>query len=909
MVRTPCVAAVLVTFSLVGSAAELEPEQLAFFESKIRPVLIQECYGCHSNKTGNARGGLRLDTRQLIELGGESGAAVVPGDPDASSLLSAMKYADFEMPPGGQLPQRVIDDFQKWIEMGAPDPRDTKTQEFRSGITADDIADAKQEFWAYRAPDAGQLPDVQDADWPVTDVDRYVLAALESSDMSPSADAQSYQVLRRICVDLVGLPPSPDQIDYFHKQWRKDPQAAVELVVDRLLEMPQFGERWGRHWLDVVRFAESNGKEVNMTFPHAWRYRDYVIDSFNEDKPYDRFLQEQIAGDLLPAKTDEQWTSNLVATGFLAIGPKNLSERQNAQFAADLADEQLDVTTRVVLGTSVACARCHDHKFDPIPQTDYYALAAVFMNTKTYFGVPASEYGSFSSPQNRRPSDLIRLPIEDPSDFEESLSTEEMKQLGDAIAETRREMTASRRGGNGSQQDRIRLLLKAEALSTRLGGFDSDGSPISFCMGVQESDSPEDIRLLVRGEIDQPGQFVPRGFPQVLSNGSVDIRSDSSGRLELARWISSRENPLTARVMVNRIWMHLMGSGIVSTLENFGSTGKSPSHPQLLDRLAIDFAEDNWSIKSVVRKIITSRAYRVSSEYNEVAFQQDPDNRLLWRANPRRMDAEVLRDSMLHIAGAIDLERPRASEVAKAGYMRVRDGNLNNTRSRLMLGTEMQSGRMQAGSGQMLADAARRRAGQGGGRPGMGSRPTPEQIARLTPEQRARIASRLPRGRDMQAAGPGRGRGMAGRTAPVPPAETLDMVDATIRSVYLPIVRNEVPRALEVFDFADSSMVIGQRESSNTPNQALYMMNNEFVLAQSTNLARRVLKTETDQQKRIELLFRLVYGREAHPSELSAVTRFAADFAKTVSYRDRSLETWTAVCQSLFASAEFRYID
>lgn len=321
-----------------------------------------------------------MDARELTRIGGSTGPAVVPGILEESWLYNAITHQDFDMPPKRKLPRNIINDFRKWIEMGAPDPRQTDVAEIKSSISKVDVERARESFWAYRKPTKPQPPAIDDAAWPRTDIDRFVLAKLEQAELQPASDAEAYKVLRRLCFDLIGLPPTPEQVDDFTKQWKTDPDQAIEFVVDRLLKKKQFGERWGRHWLDLVRYAESTGHEYNYTYPHAWRYRDYVIDSFNADKPFDRFVQEQIAGDLLPVKSDEQWAENLIATTFLAIGPKNVNERNRAQFEADLIDEQIDATTRVFLGQSVACARRHDHKFDAIPQTDYYALAGVFRN-------------------------------------------------------------------------------------------------------------------------------------------------------------------------------------------------------------------------------------------------------------------------------------------------------------------------------------------------------------------------------------------------------------------------------------------------------------------------------------------------------------------------------------------------
>ena len=683
VLTTTCVLFFSVT---AAPAQEISSEKLNFFETKIRPVLIRECYGCHSNKTGNARGGLKLDTKQLMHLGGESGPAIVPGELEESLLYNAITHQDFVMPPKRMLSQKVINDFKTWIKMGAPDPRVSEVAEVNSEITKKDIQQAKESFWAYKQPELKPPHKVEQADWPRTKIDQYILSKLEQAELAPADDAEPAKVLRRLSFDLIGLPPTPEQITYFDAAWKKDADKAVEFVVDRLLNKEQFGERWGRHWLDVARYAESTGREVNMTYPQAWRYRDYVIDSFNADKPYDRFVQEQLAGDLLPVKTDKQWTENIVATTFLAIGSKNVNEENRLQFEADVVDEQIDATSRVFLGMSVSCARCHDHKFDAIPQTDYYALAGIFKNMKTYFGRPQSEYGEFiSTVQERQLSSLLIMPVEDPNPFDKSFSAAQLQRMESAMNDKIQELNSQRRRAMTersitTQRQMIVLLRQASELSSLLATVDENGKPVSFCMGVQETENSENARLLVRGEIDQPGELVKRGFPQVLTHKPVRINSQKSGRLELARWIGSDDNPLTARVMVNRIWQHLIGHGIVRSTENFGTTGQMPTHPELLDYLAIQFVKSGWSVKSLIREITTSRVYRMQSTFNKQHHEYDPDNTLLWRANPRRLDAEAIRDAMLSISGEIDLDRPRASIVAKEGHSRVQNGVFNTGR-------------------------------------------------------------------------------------------------------------------------------------------------------------------------------------------------------------------------------------
>ena len=871
------------------SADDLTPEELEFFETKIRPVLVRECYGCHSSKSGNVRGGLRLDTRELTHIGGSTGPAVVPGNLEESWLYNAITHQDFVMPPKRTLPQNVINDFKTWIEMGAPDPRQTQVTAIRSTISEDDIQQARDSFWAYQQPVKQRTPVVENGSWPRTNIDRFILAKLEHAGLSVSADAEAFKVLRRLCFDLVGLPPSRKQITVFTAAWETNPDQAVADFADRLLAREQFGERWGRHWLDVVRYAESTGREVNMTYPHAWRYRDYVVDSFNDNKPFDRFIQEQLAGDLLPVKTDEQWAENLIATTFLALGPKNVNERNRVQFAADVVDEQIDATTRVFLGTSVSCARCHDHKFDAIPQTDYYSMAGIFGNMTTYFGNPPSEYGSFGGPQTRRTSSLILLPIDDPNPYDKKYSRTELTSLRNQIIEKMEDLASARRNPNrgsgdearNAQRQRIRAINELSALSNKLSIVDENGSPHSYCMGVQERKPPQNAKLLVRGEIDQPAKMVDRGFPQVLCTEPVSISNHSSGRLQLARWIGSDKNTLTARVMVNRIWQHMIGQGIVTSTENFGTTGQPPSHPKLLDYLAVQFMDSGWSVKALVRDIAVSRIYRVSSVFNENHHEYDPDNVLLWRANNRRLDAEAIRDAMLSISGELEQKRPRGSEVAKAGFMRIQGGVLGNPRDITRKAMETASQKIQDTlRREFVRSKVSRTGNRGRRRQGLNTSAMRRDISN-------RIRSDIARKVSSQ----------------------LDMEDAKIRSVYLSVVRDEEPRSLEVFDFADTSSITGQRETSNTANQALYMMNNQFVIQQSHAFAREVIAHSSRMNEQIKYTFLLAYGRPPTAGERSATAVFIRNFVPSTNDRPGSLQTLAALCQSLFASAEFRYVD
>ncbi len=649
---------------------------------------------------------------------------------------------------------------------------------------------------------------------------------------------------------------------------------ALERAVDRYLDSPQFGERWGRHWLDLARFAESSGKELNSTFPHAWRYRDYVIDSFNVDKPYDRFIQEQIAGDLLPVKTDRQWSQNLVATGFLALGPKTLTERNPRQFRADLIDEQIDVSTRVILGVSVACARCHDHKFDPIPQSDYYAMAGIFGNTQTH-------YGTLDNRQNRRSSDLILLPTPDPLSFEKPLSEDLLQTLRDQLTTTRQdyqEATRLRRqarsGGQPGKQEpsqqtqrTIRQLgalsNQMAALQSVLDSHDEHGQPKTYCMGVQPVDSPGDARLLIRGEVDQPANLVPRGFVQVIGGKQQEIPANATGRLELARWMTEKSNPLTARVMVNRIWQHLMGNGLVETTENFGATGLPPTHPELLDYLAIQFMQNDWSVKSMIREIALSRTYRMGSQFDAASYEKDPENRWLWRANSRRLEAEAIRDAMLQLSGNLQLQRPEASEVARAGTTIVRNGQMRSLQDTLRIRNQPVMDMREPDRGGRSDD--RRRT---------------DDRRRSDNRRRDRLAKR----------------------PPVPSADP----QANYRSVYLPVVRDHIPRSLAVFDFAESSMVIGRRETSNTPDQGLYFMNNPRVLELSRGFARTLMADSDDWTEQVQQAFYRAYGRPANSPEMRAALAFFG--APNENDTDR-LKKLTYLCQSIMAAAEFRIVN
>jgi len=809
---------------------EATDEQIAFFEKKIRPALIKHCYECHSSEGDKIKGGLLLDAREVTRRGGDSGPAVVPFDLAESLLYTAITYEDstLEMPPKHRLEAEVVADFKTWIEMGAPDPREqvSKTKEVQHYTNTIDL-DKGREHWAYQAPSPQTVPAPKNKEWGQNAIDAFLAVAHDEHGLTPAADAEPRTLLRRLSFDLTGLPPDPAQVEAFVSAYTESPDSAIATAVSAALSSDRFGERWGRHWLDLARYAESSGKEVNATFPDAWRYRDYVIDSFNTDKPLDRFITEQLAGDLLPYENAKERATNLVATGFLAIGTKNLNEQSSRQFRFDLVDEQIDTTTQALLGTTVSCARCHDHKFDPIPMSDYYAMAGIFLSTETLYGTP-------NGLQSRRATDLVELPFAEKSlagipladllDMEFRRVTLE-EQVETLLAE-QREQRQSNRNGEGVQNAVIRILATRNQLGVvegQLLTYDDAGGRRDLAMGVRDRDEPFDSQILIRGEEDNPTEErAPRGFLQVVKTGDESpIPSHQSGRLELAGWITSPENPLTARVYVNRVWLWLFGEGLVSSVDNFGTTGEAPSHPELLDYLALRLVELDWSVKDLIREIVSSRAYRMSSDYDADLFAKDPENRLLWRANKRRLDAESLRDATLAVSGRIDLERPLGSAVAAAGV------------------------------------------------------------------------------------------GFIGRTIPEASFEK----KSPHRSVYLPIVRGTVPESLSLFDFADPSLTAGKREITTVPSQALYLMNSDFVIEAAEAMAKTLVADAGLRGAALarEAFYR-AYSRPPTEAETLAtqqyVERFlAAAAGESLGPEEARLLALTTFCQSLLASAEFRYLN
>ncbi len=880
----------------------LTAEQERFFETKIRPALVTHCYSCHSNQSGRIEGDLAVDSAAALRLGGQSGPAIDLEDFSAGLFWQAINYeGGLEMPPQGKLPAHVIADFRTWLEDGAPDPRVSQVVRGAYVVTPEAI-EAGRQFWSLQplpAASAALVPSAPEqaeaavpnatkshSPLPVGAIDRFVELKRREQGLPTPPSADSHTIFRRLCFDLIGLPPTAEQVAWFQLLWAEDPDKAVATAVDFMLESPKFGERWGRHWLDIVRYAESTGREVNMPYTEAWRYRDYVIDAFNQDKPYDRFLKEQLVGDLLPASNKTQKQQQLIATGFLALGPKTLNERSERQFAADLIDEQIDVTTRGILGISVACARCHDHKFEAITQKDYYALAGIFSNMDTHFG-------GIRTQRTRHATALLELPLADPTPALPTLPPSQVKALQERIdelqteiRELRRETLQARRpnanrnrnrndssmqdnnanrGSNSMAMEAQQRQQMIQRLTTQIGtlqgivdSYNADGTPRSLYMGVKAKSRPTDVRLLERGEVTQPGPSVPRGFVQVLDKNPPRIRRDSTGRMEFANWVTSPRNPLTARVMANRVWQHLIGTGIVSTPEDFGVTGSRPTHPELLDYLAVRLIENDWSIKSLIKEIATSAVYRAGWQVDAVASERDPDNQYLWRSQPQRLSAEVLRDSLLWVGGTLELERPHASLVAQAGPTEVGRGQQLAQLTRL----------------QAIANA-NRRGSDGSDADSMMSESmmSESKMEDSMGEAKAETRDARPRagGRNERAFDPS-------NLATVMINETSVNRSFSYRSIYLPLVRDLQPRSMDLFDAAEPSMVIGVREQSNTAPQALYMLNNELVRQQALSLAERTLELTGSQSQAIEYVFQTAYSRPPTAEEAQQ----AADFLTTL---------------------------
>jgi len=854
-----CVAGVcnvgLLLFSALPALADAPPTVdpqadaagIELFENHIRPVLIEKCYSCHSQAAESIEGGLELDTAAGLAAGGASGPILNTGKVGKSLLLRMLRYEEGleGMPQEEQLSDETILAFEKWISIGAPDPRD------KSRKTAQAIQfDERLKHWAYQLPQASEPPAVEQADWPRGSIDKFILARLEDEKMVPVADANRATLARRLYFDLIGLPPSVEDVRQFVADKAAD---AVSRLVDRLLASPRYGERWARHWFDIVRYAESSGKEFNFTYPHAWPYRDYVIGALNSDKPYNEFVREQIAGDLMPNvpyELPENRESRLVATSILSFGPKRHNSGETV-FRMEIVDDQIDVTFRAILGITVACAKCHDHKFDPIPTKDYYSLAGIFLSTDPLYGTIRQEYSN-------NPTDLLPLgpngqaqhdalmahnkivsAVEKPLAAKKAeLTTAEAakKKAEESKATAEKKLATNKEAGKeedpGLKKQIGEAIAAVKAETSKIALLNTDIPPLqaaidelkkkrppapAYAMTVRDRATPVDAKVAIRGNPDTPGDIAPRGFLTALQVDDIPgINPEQSGRLELANWMTSQKNPLPARVIVNRVWHHLFGRGLVATVDNFGLMGSKPTHPELLDTLAVEFMRHGWSIKHLIRSITTSRTYQLSCNTNEQNMRIDPDNNLLWRSSTRRLSAEVIRDAILAVSGQLQITPPLGSTVTALG----------------------------------------------------------DQMVRVVDTKKLQ-----------------------------PPNDH--------RSVYLAVVRDYTPDMFDQFDFPSSALVSGNRAVTNTPSQGLFLRNSEFIAEQSSHAARRLLadKRAADDAGRVDLAMRWVTGRRAADMDRKEALKLIDSIRKSeTDIKDRDVAAWATLFQALFATAEFRYL-
>ena len=618
---------------------ELSADQTAFFESKVRPVLVEHCYECHSSTAKKIKGGLVLDSRSGVIKGGDNGPVIAPGQPDSSLLIQSVRHADpdLAMPPKKKISDLAIADLEAWVRMGAPDPRTENTAAAAEAKSAIDWNKGR-EWWSFKPPAKPSVPAVKQTRWPVNDLDRFVLARLEKEGLKPATDAEKRVLIRRATFDLIGLPPSAEEIDAFLADRSS---RAFAKVVDRLLASPHHGERWGRHWLDVVRYADTAGDNSDFPIPQMRLYRDWVIRAFNRDLPYDQFIREQLAGDLLPPDNADETKERLIATGYIA-NARRFGSRVDDYPQHLTIEDTIDNVGRAFLGLTVSCARCHDHKFDPISAADYYALYGFFQSTR--YPWPGIEL-------EQRQRDLV--PLVEPArraeadtarkahDTEKRRLEKETQKLKDSLKDK-----------SGDEKNAIEAKIKDAEKAVK--EFTAKPLPFYLAYAVAEAGKAVNAAIQIKGDPAKPGDVISRRFLTILGGQEVPTTDRTSGRSHLADRIADPGNPLTARVMVNRIWLHHFGKGLVSTPNDFGKQGKPPTHPELLDWLANRFIESGWSIKALHRTIMLSRTYQLASTRSDDAVARDPNNELLSSFPRRRLDAESLRDAMLVLGGNMD---------------------------------------------------------------------------------------------------------------------------------------------------------------------------------------------------------------------------------------------------------------
>ena len=802
-----------------GVAQQSERAEVdAFFSSTIAPLLREHCYECHSHAARKIEAGLTLDSRAGWEVGGDSGRAIVPGDPAASLLIQAVRYQGLEMPPTGKLPDRLVEQLEQWVADGAHDPRTRGITPNGSANISNDAntnSNVEQqranEHWAFQPLQSPAPPaDVRQQNWPRNRIDQFILAKLEAAEIGPTEDADRFTWLRRVTFDLTGLPPTVAEIDAFTSDTSP---LARERVVDRLLASPAFGERWARHWLDLVGYADQVGTSNNVFAEHAWRYRDYVIGSHNNDTPFDQFVREQIAGDLLPYETVEQHATSLTATGFLVLGDVEIVESDKAKLLVDIVDQQLRKVSVAFLGMTLGCARCHDHKFDPITQRDYYAMAGFFHSTSSIYKTDRGVWSDIhavdlpETPQQKadRQQKDARHAVQLDEQEKERHDLQRQIELIDTSLR-RDDLADDERTGLSDQRNKLAGRMRQLDRQLSHGRFFATSMPRVHA--VRDRETPVGMHITIRGNPRALGELVPRGFVAVLDTEgdpkrSTDrlsflserheIPSDESGRRQLAEWIVSR--PLTARVVVNRIWQKLFVEGLVRSVDYFGLPGETPSHPELLDFLARQLIESGWSRKQLIRSLVLSRTYGLASRNDKRAHATDPDNRLLWRMNRVRLDAEAIRDAMVAVSG--DLVPSNGGPALPLEF--------------------------------------------------------PENVGGLDPTDVNPPSFRLAKWR---------------------PGQQWE------RTVYLPVIRHAAqpgPAELRnVFDFAQPSQFVGRRNVTAVPTQALFLLNSETVKELATRLA-TAAKSIYDDSARLDHLWLLLFNRPISAAERSDAVEFMMD--------------------------------
>jgi mono/diheme cytochrome c family protein len=794
----------LLVIALLTNAAFADDaaEGNRFFETKVRPVLVKHCYECHGADLQEHK--LRVDSLEALNKGGKAGSFIVPGKPEKSLLIAAIGYQvpDLQMPPEKKLSEREIADLTAWVKMGAPHP--DRQAGAPQPLESVDLAEGKK-FWSFQPVVDHAPPAVKDAAWAKGALDQFILKELEAKNLRPAKSADKLTLLRRATFDLTGLPPTPAEIEAFQKD---DSPTAFAAVVDRLLDSPHYGERWGRHWLDVARYADSNGLDENVAHGNAWRYRDYVIRSLNADKPYDQFLVEQLAGDLLPATDDVAVAhERLIATGFLSLGPKVLAEVDKTKMEMDILDEQLDTVGRALLGLTFGCARCHDHKFDPIRAEDYYALVGIFKSTRTMetYTTIARWWENPLAPA----AEVQRKTVLD------KLVAEQKAAIDALVKKSKDELQAKLKAGEMlpkefETQFTAEVQTELKVRREELARLTASVPVIATAMGVSEG-KITDVPIHIRGSHLALGPIVPRSFPVVLvSTDQQQLPADKSGRLELAQWLVRKDHPLTARVMANRLWRWHFGQGLVNTPDNFGKLGERPSHPELLDWLSLRFVEGGWSLKKMHRLIMLSQTYQLSSEFNSAAAAADPENRLYWRMPLRRLEAEEVRDALLASSGLLD-KTPAESLLHVANRAFLFDHTSKD-------GTKY---------------------------------------------------------------------------------------DSVKRSIYLPVIRNNLYDVFQLFDATDATVLDGNRATTVVAPQALFMLNSDLVLAASKQLATEVIAKTASPPARIEDLYLRAYGR---PPTAAEVSRAAAYVDKLHAAGKEESAVWASLCHVLFAANEFIYL-